>query len=159
GERSYVVPSVVSSATFVTRLRLSNSGTAAVQADLFFTSHDEDGFTGTVRRATLVVPPNDVVSLTDPLAQLFGTTGTAFGSLEVRAPQDKTGSLTVTAAVDAPAATGGTFGFQMPTALRGEGARLGSPHVITGITSTSAFRTNVLLTETTGIDSAVVTIT
>jgi hypothetical protein len=155
GERSYMVPSAVSTSTFVTRLRLSNTGNAAVQADLFYTPHDEDGFSSAVRRATIVVPPNDVVSLTDPLAQVFGATS-AFGSLEVRAAQDRIGFLTVTSLVDAPAASGGSFGFQMPTALRGEGARVGVPHVVTGVTSTDAFRTNLLLTETTGTDAAVV---
>jgi len=78
------------------------------------------------------------------------------GHLEVRAAPERIGLLTVTSNVDAAAATGGTFGFQLPTALRGEGARLGSSHLISGITQGGGYRTNLILAETTGIDHAVV---
>ena len=164
GVRSYVVPSVVNATskignTFVSRLRLSNNGSSPVQADLYYTPAssdvDVDGFDAArVKQATVVVPANDLINITDPLVQLFGLTPPVSGSLEVRANPDQIGSLSVTSAVDAPAPGGGTFGFQMPTVLRGEGARAGSPHVITGVTATSAFRTNLILSETTGIDGA-----
>ncbi|KAA0255790.1 MAG: hypothetical protein EDX89_03485 [Acidobacteria bacterium] len=163
GAVSYVVPSVVRATslkgnTFVSRLKLSNSGNDPVQAELVFSPADADGYDPTrVSRATVVVPPNDVVALTDPLVQLFGLSPQVAGALEVRAPQEKVGFLSVTSQVDAPAkAGGGTFGFQMPTALRGEGARLGRPFVVSGITATAAYRTNLILVETSGRDQAVV---
>lgn len=163
---SYVVPSVVKGTsaignTFVSRLRLSNAGAEAVAAELLFSPADADGFDpASVRRATVLVPPNDVVALTDPLVQLFGLTPPVAGSLEVRAAPEKVGSLSVTSQVDAPsAATGGTFGFQMPTVRRGEGARFARPFSIPGITATSAYRTNLILVETTGLDQAQVRVT
>ena len=160
GARSYVVPSVVHGAsaignTFVSRLALSNAGSDAVQAELVYTPTERSGWDGTlVRRAVVVVPPNDVVSLTDPLVQLFGLTPPAVGALEVRAAAEKVGFLNVTSTVDAPSAKGGTFGFQLPTFERGEGARLGEPQVIPGIVSTTALRTNLILVETTGLEGA-----
>ncbi len=165
GAKSYVVPSVVrgNSAignTFVSRLRLSNAGSDPVQAELAYTPTELDGWDSTrVRRAVVVVPPNDVVTLTDPLVQLFGLAPPAVGALEVRAAAEKIGFLTVTSTVDAPSAKGGTFGFQLPTFERGEGARLGEPQVIPGIVATKALRTNLILTETTGTDGAKVKVT
>lgn len=165
GTKSYIVPSVVRGTsaignTFVSRLLLSNTGSDAVQADLVYAPTEFDGWDATrVRRATVVVPPNDVVSLTDPLVQLFGLTPPAVGALEVRAASEKIGFLTVTSTVDAPSARGGTFGFQLPTFERDEGARLGQPQVIPGIVATTALRTNLILTETTGLDGAKVKVT
>ncbi len=74
GSRSFVIPGIVSGtaagAPVISRLRLTNVGSDAVQADLFFTPSGTDGFdTAGVKRATLVVPPNDVVTLTDPIVQ------------------------------------------------------------------------------------------
>ncbi|MBK8598767.1 MAG: hypothetical protein IPN83_25000 [Holophagales bacterium] len=165
GTKAYIVPSVVRGTsaignTFVSRLLLSNAGSEAVQAELVYAPTELDGWDPTrVRRATVVVPPNDLVSLTDPLVQLFGLTPPAVGALEVRAAAEKIGFLTVTSTVDAPSARGGTFGFQLPTFERDEGARLGEPQVIPGIVSTTALRSNLILTETTGLDSARVKVT
>jgi hypothetical protein len=77
----------------------------------------------------------------------------------VRAAAEKIGFLTVTSTVDAPSAKGGTFGFQLPTFERGEGARRGSPPAIPGIVATAALRTNLILAETTGVDGARVKVT
>ncbi len=154
GVRSYLVPSVVHATsaigrTFVSRLRISNAGTRAVPAQLLFTS----ATTGEVRRATVVVPAGDVVSLTDPLVQLFGLAPPVYGPIEVRtaAPED-IGLLSVSSGVDAPSPSGGVFGFQMPTVLRGEGARLGSPHFVAGVPENAKLRSNLILAETTGLD-------
>jgi len=158
--RSYLIPSVVRATsaignTFVSKLRLSNAGTVEVQAELLFTPAGSDGFdTERVRRATVVVPPADLVNLTDPLVQLMGLVPPVSGTLEVRAAPEKIGLLTVTSTVESPAPGGGAFGFQMPTVLRGDGARLGVPHVVPGITASAAFRTNLILSETTGLDAA-----
>ncbi len=167
GERSVLVPSVVNAGSaiggsFVSRLRLSNASSEAIQAELLFTPASTDSLTVDgfdpvrVSRATVLVPPRDLVNLTDPLVQLFGLTPPVSGSLEVRTDPSRAGFLTVTSAVDAPARSGGTFGFQMPTVLRGEGARLGSPHVLTGVTHSAGYRTNLILAETTGLDAATV---
>lgn len=133
------------------RIRLSNIGGDAVQTELFFTPLARDGFDGTVvKRATVLTPPNDVVNLTDPLVQLFGLTAPVSGHLEVRAPQEKIGFLTVSSSVQMILKTGGTHSYQVPTLLRGEGARVSSPHILGGITASSELTTNLTLAETTG---------
>ncbi len=65
----------------------------------------------------------------------------------------------MTSGVDAPSQTGGTFGFQMPVVLRGSGAKAGTPYEIAGLTATSQIRTNLILTETSGIDAGKVKVT
>ncbi len=116
-EASFLVPSVahVTSAlgnTFVSRLSLSNAGTEAVQAELVFTpaSSDSslvDGFdTTAIKRATVLVPPNDLVRLSDPLVLLFGLAPPVSGTLEVRAPAARAGFLSVSSSVDAPSRRG-----------------------------------------------------
>ncbi len=165
-EASFLVPSVahVTSAlgnTFVSRLSLSNSGTEAVQTELVFTpaSSDSklvDGFdTSAIRRATVIVPPNDLVRLSDPLVLLFGMAPPVSGTLEVRSPASRAGFLSVASSVDAPSIKGGTFGFALPVFRSGQGIRAGSSAAITAVASDAAERTNLILAETTGVDSAV----
>ncbi len=162
-QASFLVPSVahVTSAlgnTFVSRLSLSNAGTEPVQAELVFTPASSDaalvdGFdAGATKRATVVVPPNDVVRLSDPLVLLFGLTPPVSGTLEVRAPGERAGFLAVASSVDAPARTGGTFGFAMPVFRSGEGLRAGASAAITAVASDALERTNLILAETTGAD-------
>ena len=164
-EASFLVPSVahVTSAlgnTFVSRLSLSNSGTEAVQAELVFTpaSSDSslvDGFGPATRRATVVVPPNDVVRLSDPLVLLFGLTPPVSGTLEVRTAAERAGFLSVSSSVDAPSPGGGTFGFALPVFRSGEGLRAGSSAAIAAVASDASERTNLILAETTGVDVVV----
>ena len=162
---SYVIPSVVNATskignTFVSRVRLSNAASESVQAELVYTPAGADGFDASaVKRLRVVVPANDVVTLTDPLVRLFGLAPPAVGQLEVRADASRLGALTVTSAVDAPARSGGTFGFQLPVLRRGEGASLGKPQVIPAVRIDPASRTNVILAETRGRDGATVVVT
>lgn len=169
-EASFLVPSVahVTSAlgnTFVSRLSLSNAGTEPVQAELVFTPASSeaslvDGFdTAAIRRATVVVPPNDLVRLSDPLVLLFGLTPPVSGTLEVRAPSARAGFLSVSSSVDAPSSGGGTFGFALPVYRSGEGLRAGSSAALTAVAADAAERTNLILAETTGVDSAVAKVT
>ena len=163
-EASFLVPSVahVTSAlgnTFVSRVSLSNAGTEVVQAELVFTPASSDaalvdGFGPAVRRATVLVPPNDVVRLSDPLVMLFGLTPPVSGTLEVRAPAERAGFLSVASSVDAPASGGGAFGFALPVFRSGEGIRAGASAAITAVASDAAERTNLILAETTGVDEA-----
>ena len=163
-EASFLGPSVahVTSAlgnTFVSRLSLSNAGTEAVQAELVFTPASSDaslvdGFGPAVRRATVVVPPNDVVRLPDPLVLLFGLAPPVAGTLEVRAAAERAGFLSVASSVDAPSASGGSFGFAIPVFRSGEGIRAGSSAAITAVASDAVERTNLILAETTGVDEA-----
>src|SRR5207253_5837029 len=103
--RSFVIPEVVSRTTakgvpLVTQLRLSNLGGAAVQAELIFTPEGSDGFdAAAVKRVVVVVPPNDVVTLTDPIVQLFRLTRPSRGAIEVRIPAERVGLLRITARI------------------------------------------------------------
>lgn len=134
--RSFIVPDAKG------RLRLTNNGSDAVNAELIFTPVGFDGFDpNAVKRAVVVVPPNDVVTLTSPAAQLFGVAAGTLGQIEVRIPVNRLGLIAVTA--DAPVVT------------RGEGARIGTPQIIY---LTSAMPTTLTLAETTGADHAAVSI-
>lgn len=164
GSRSYVVPGVISTsadgASGVSRVRLSNAGSEPVQTELFFTPAGADGFDGpSVRRATVVVPPNDVVTLTDPLVQVFGLIPPAQGQIEVRAAPERIGSLTVSASVITPVTTGGVHTYQLATLQLGEGARIGSGHVILGLDTSGSTRTSLTLAETSGTQATRVRIT
>ncbi len=159
-DRSFIVPSIASVTSrtggrFVSRVRITNAASQAVQTTLVFTPPQTDGFGSGVRSATVLVPPGDAVALTDPVTQLFGLPSGS-GDLEVRAAPERIGSLTVTSGVDAPGKNGGSFGFQMPTLLRGEGAKLGRPSFFSGLRRSAAYRSNLILVETTGADAATV---
>lgn len=163
GDLSFIVPSVERSVstngnTFTSRLRLSNSGNAEVKATLCFTPTQKDGFSADVRVADLLVPPADLVNLTDPLKQVFGLTGSTSGSLEVRFDQKFAGSLSATSVVEAPAKSGGTIEYRMPVARRGDGTTVGTQHDVLGITTTRDDPSALVLAETTGLDAARVSV-
>jgi len=159
GIRSFIVPEVVSRTTstgapLVSRIRLSNVGADAVQAELIFTPAGTDGFLASaVRRAVVVAPPNDVVTLTDPLAQIFGLARPVRGQLEVRLPRERLGQVGVTASI---VVLGGSGGFSIPAVNRGDGARAGAPHVLLGVTASATMSTALTLAETGGIDRATI---
>jgi sugar lactone lactonase YvrE len=156
GARSFLVPEAISTtsprgARLATRVRLSNVGSDAVQAELIFTPSGADGFDPTlVRRATVVVPPNDVVTISDPLSQLFGVARPASGQLEVRLPRERIGLV----AISATTGIAGGSGFGVPVVNRGDGARLSSAHALPAITKSSSVTTAVVLAETSGNDHA-----
>jgi hypothetical protein len=160
--RSFIVPEVVSRTTslglpLVSQLRLSNVGGGSVQAELTFTPEGSDGFDASaVKDVIVIVPANDVVTLTDPLVQIFRLARPVRGSIEVRLPQERIGLLRVTSAV---VALGGGGGSVTPVVTRGEGARIASPHGLSGITSNASVTTSLTLAETSGIDKATVQLT
>ncbi len=153
GNKSFIVPGVVSQAAGFTRLRLTNFGSDPVQTDLFFTPVGADGLNpASVRWATIVIPPNDVVTLTDPLVQVFGLSRPSQGQIEVRAAPEKIGFLIVSSAVFTPSSSGGGYSYEIPTLFLGEGARLHSAHAVIGIASNSSTRTSLTLVETSGTE-------
>ena len=135
--RSFIVPDAVS------RLRLTNNGGDSVQAELIFTPSGADGFdANAVKRAVIVVPPNDVVTLTNPVVQVFGLTAGTLGQIEVRIPRERLGLITVTAGV--------------PVVTRSEGARVATPHVIYLPPAPASASIKFTLAETSGLDKATV---
>ncbi len=132
GARSFIVPDAVN------RLRLTNSGGDAVHSEMIFTPAGADGFgAGAVKRAVVLVPPNDVVTLTDPVVQVFGAAAGTVGQIEIRIPRERLGLIAATAGV--------------PVVPRGTGARIGAPH---GIYLSVPAPTTLTLAETTGADHA-----
>jgi sugar lactone lactonase YvrE len=133
--RSFIV------ADAVNRLRLTNTGGDSVQVELIFTPAGADGFDpSAVKRAVVVVPPNDVVTFVDPVGQLFGATGTP-GQIEVRVPRERLGLIAVSAGI--------------PVVTRGEGARIANPHVIY-LPPAPGVPLSLTLAETSGVDKATV---
>ncbi|MFN7988128.1 MAG: BACON domain-containing protein [Thermoanaerobaculia bacterium] len=163
--RSRIVPAVVNGPSllgnlFVSRLDLTNAGTEPVAAELVFTPAGADGFDAdAVLRAVVEVRPNDVLRLEDPLGGLFGLAPPVSGTLEVRTAPERAGFLTVASSVETPARGGGALGFALPILTRGEGARLGAPHSLAGLAGSASKRTNVLLVETTGVETTRVRVT
>ncbi|HUO83689.1 MAG TPA: hypothetical protein VM534_01120 [Thermoanaerobaculia bacterium] len=154
-ERSFVIPTVTTRTLgngdrVFTRLRISNVGAAAVQTEIFYTPTGADGFGDSVRKATVLIPPNDVVNLTDPLAQLFSIAGSSSGQMEIRAAAEKIGLLIVTSAIETTTRTGGVYAQGVPTLIRGEGTRIGTPHRIGGFVASGTWSPALTLAETTG---------
>jgi sugar lactone lactonase YvrE len=145
GETSAIVPYAASGTTVI----LTNNGIDPVPVDLVFTPEGSDGFDAiAVLRASIVIPPNDVISLTDPLLQIFGKTAGATGSLEILSA--KLGQLAIRAEGRKAATGGGVYTTSMPVPMRGEGARIDSPHRLAGITSSASTKTSLIVSETSG---------
>ena len=154
GSRSVIVPTVITDGTRFSKVRLTNVGSESLQADLYFTPTGSDGFdAAAVKKATIVIPPNDVVRLTDPLAQIFELSSPADGQIEIRAAPEKIGSLLVASSIVVPTIGGGAFSYEIPTLARGEGALIGSVHVLPGIRADADTRATLLLAETTGVQA------
>ena len=157
--RSFVVPEVVSGTSpgghrTVTRIRLTNLGGDSVQAELLFTPAGRDGFDASfAQRVVLVVPPNDVVTITDPAVQLFGRIAPQSGQIEVRLPRERVGLVSVRASI---VVLGGKGSFETPVVTRGDGARVGTPQVITLLPQSNV---SLVLAETSGADGANVRLT
>lgn len=161
-EHSLILPEVTTTqaangSIVASRVRLTNAGSDSVQAELIFTPAATDGFDQTnVRRAVVVVPPNDVVTLIDPLVQIFKLSRPASGQLEVRLPAERVGLLSVTGSTQG---TDGTAAVVIPTIPRGAGARVSAPHAVFGATQTTATTTSLILAETSGLEAATVRVT
>ncbi len=159
--RSFTIPEVTSKALaggadLYSRIRMSNNSGAQINAEILFTPTDGDGFdTARVKRAVVIVPPNDEISLSDPLQLIYGLSRPATGQMEIR-PLSETGasrfgnlSVTSTIFTSTPDAKGGFF-IRVPVAIRGEGARVGEPHVVPGLTVAAGSIASLVLAETSG---------
>lgn len=161
-DSTLIVPEVVSRVSgagtpVVSRMWITNIGGEAVQVELTYTPESADGFDAAkVRRAIVVVPPNDVATLTDPLVQIFNATRPSRGSIEVRLPRERLGFVSVSSSI---IALGAGTSYTMPVVARGDGARAGAPQTLLGVMKNSGATTGLTLVETSGADSAAVTAT
>ena len=160
-DSTLIVPEVTSrlssnNTPVVSRMWITNIGGEAVQVELTYTPQGADGFDATqVRRAIVVVPPNDVATITDPLVQIFNVTRPARGTIEVRLPRERLGFVSVSAST---VALGAGTSFTMPIVGRGAGARASSPQTLLNVMKNSGAKTALTLVETSGVDSANVTV-
>jgi sugar lactone lactonase YvrE len=151
GETSAIVPYVAAD----TAILLTNSGSDPVPVDLVYTPEGSDGFdAAAVLRASIVIPPNDVVSLSDPLVQIFGKSADATGSIEILSA--KLAQLAIRAEGRKAAEGGGVYTTSMTVAMRGEGARIDSAHRLVGVTSSASTKTSLIVTETSGREKTTV---
>ena len=138
------------SAPPVSRVRITNIGSDPLQRPISSsrprgpTPECRGGETGDV-----VVPPNDVVTLTD--RSLRFRFAAPARDRSVRAAPRKIDSRRFASSPHA-GDDGGGYSYEMPTLLLGEGARLGSSHVIVGVASNSTTRTALTLAETSGTE-------
>jgi len=144
-----VVSRVVGAATLAAAIRLSNVGGESVQVEVIFTPAGADGFDAAVRRADVVVPANDVVTLTDPLVQLFGLARPATGQIEIRLPRERQGLVNVTAST---VNLGRGTAYVLPVVNRGDGARIGLTHTLPGLRADAATTSAVSFVESSGLD-------
>src|SRR5581483_9849684 len=154
GDSTLIVPEAVSRISpanrqVVSRLWITNIGGEAVQVELTYTPEGADGFDATrVRRAVIVAPPNDVVTLTDPLVQIFGASRPARGTIEVRLPRERLGFVSVSSSI---VALGAGTSYTMPIAGRGDGARASAPQSVIGVMKKTGAATSLTLVETSGV--------
>jgi hypothetical protein len=80
--------------------------------------------------------------------QIFGKSADAIGSIEILSA--KLAQLAIRAEGRKAPSGGGVYTTSMPMAMRGEGARVDSPHRVTGVTSSASTKTSLILTETSG---------
>jgi sugar lactone lactonase YvrE len=158
-ERSFIVPEVTSrtatnGSVIASRIRLTNAGTEAVNAELIFTPASTDGFDAAgVRRAIVVAPPNDVVTLIDPLTQLMGMSRPASGQLEIRIPNERLGLIGVNAAT---VAIDGNASIAMPLVNRFDGARGSDSESLFNLVEDASTTTSLILAETSGLGDTTV---
>ena len=156
---SYILPEVLTGTSRrgnleATVVQLSNIGGDPVQTELIFTPTNVDGFDRQlVKRATLVIPPNDLVTLRDPLVQVFGLSSPMSGQFEVRIAPEKYGLVSATSWVAASLPAGGSARYDVATLTRGEGASLVRPIVIGGVRADTQMSADLTLVETTGVES------
>ncbi|HSP17229.1 MAG TPA: hypothetical protein VLV78_20975 [Thermoanaerobaculia bacterium] len=158
-DRSFIVPEVTSRTTgggsvIASRIRLTNAGTDAVTTDLIFTPAATDGFDASgVRRTVVVAPPNDVVTLVDPLTQLMGLSRPASGQLEIRIPNQRLGLIAVNAAT---VSIDGNASVTMPLVNRLDGARGSEVQSLLNVVEDAATTTSLVLAETSGLGDTTV---
>lgn len=155
---SYILPEILTGTSRrgnpeATVVQLSNIGGDPVQTELIFTPTAVDGFDRQlVKRATIVIPPNDLVTLRDPLAQVFSLSAPLSGQIEVRIAPEKYGLVSVTSWVAASLPAGGSARYDVSTLTRGEGASLERPVVISGVRADTQMSADLTLVETTGVE-------
>lgn len=172
GERSLILGSAVHApgggATFVSDGWFANTGASQLTATLYWTPNGVDGLQGeTLLKGDVTMGPYSSFRLADMVKGFFGVEGLS-GHVEIRS--NRLSQLSFRSTADAIVPRGGgvaRYGAEIPIAISGQGARKTLPSgasggevdavaVIVGLRdSSSGFRTNVILAETSGHEAAV----
>lgn len=155
GEASFVMPTSVHAtgvggALFTSDGWIRNLSPDAVSVDLYLTPSGQNG-QNAATKATQSIPGFGTLRLFDFVQGLFGSTSLA-GPVEIRSRNFGQLSVRATAnGVPGSGSGGGRFGTEIPVFGSGTGTGVGQrPLVLTGIKVTSAFRLNLILSETLG---------
>lgn len=125
---------------FTTDLFLTNAGGFASQVELKFLDHDVDGRTGPVRVVSL--SPGASTTLTDVLGGLFGLSS-GYGAIRIVSDTDAVVASSETS-------TPGTYGHAVPPVPSADFITGSTPRLVVGVRENGAFRTNLVLANTTG---------
>jgi hypothetical protein len=148
---TYVLPSSAhasgaNGAFYTTDLTITNTGTFDSTFTLKFLGHDQDGTSGADVMRTLAA--GHTVTFTDVLGSLFGV-GSAGGYGAIRINADSS-ALKILSQTSTPPPSGiGTFGQAVPAQGGNDFVTTAAPKLLFPLRQDGAFRTNVVLANTT----------
>jgi hypothetical protein len=148
---SFFLPTAVHSAGALGQLFTSygwirNLGADPADVDLYAVRSGDDGRTAT--RVTQTIPALSTLPLVDFVATLFGAESFA-GAVEIRSALPA--SLAIRTTSRGEGGGGASYETEIPVTAAGAGTGSGdAPLVLAGVKTTTLFRMNVILSETTG---------
>ncbi|HSB64455.1 MAG TPA: PA domain-containing protein [Thermoanaerobaculia bacterium] len=148
---TYVLPSSAhapgkNGAFYSTDLTITNAGTADATFTLKFLGHDQDGMAGPEVAGTLLA--GHTVTYTDVLGSLFGIGSSGgFGAIRINADSNQ---LRMVSQTSTPPPSGvGTFGQAVTAQSGNDVVTTAAPKVLFPLRQDGAFRTNVVIANTT----------
>jgi photosystem II stability/assembly factor-like uncharacterized protein len=129
-------------AFYTTDLTVSNTGFIETTFALKFLGHDQDGTGGSEQ--TLALAAGKTVTYADVLGSVFGVSS-GFGAIRITSPS---ASLNILGQTSTPG-FGGTFGQSVPASAPEDLIVSGTPRSLVAVREDSAFRTNLILCNTT----------
>jgi Beta-propeller repeat len=129
-------------AFYTTDLLISNTGATDTTIALKFLGHDQDGTGGSEQ--TFALAAGKTVTYADVLGSVFGVSS-GFGAIRIASPS---AALNILGQTSTPG-FGGTFGQSVPASAKEDLIVNGSPRSLVAVREDPAFRTNVILCNTT----------
>jgi 6-phosphogluconolactonase len=129
-------------AYYTTDLTVANTSTSAATVTLQFLGHDQDGTGGSQKNSTLDAGKS--ATYVDVLSSLFGRLND-FGAIRISSAS----ANLVTLGQTSTSGFGGTFGQSVPAARPSDLVTAASPRSIVGVREDVAFRSNLVLNNTT----------
>ncbi|MCI4354071.1 MAG: beta-propeller fold lactonase family protein [Thermoplasmata archaeon] len=129
-------------AYYTTDLTVANTGTSDAVVTFQFLGHDQNGTSASQENVT--VDAGRSVTYADVLSSLFGRLND-YGAIRI----SSTSASIVALGQTSTPSFGGTFGQSVPAARPSDLVTAGSPRSIVGVREDSAFRSNLILNNTT----------